>query len=257
MMGQRLSFKKHAVIEFGAYVQTHEQHSNDMSQRTMGCICLGPTGNAQGGHWFMSLTSGERVARYRWTELPMPGKAIDRVAAIGRRQRMPSTLTYANRHGYEIGDRVDEHPSDDESDDEDSSYQDSQQSDDELDDFDDNSSNSDESESNFDDDDGDDDDEDDHDGETDEEIKDEARDARRKPRDMENEGVNEAQELDLPLRPQTIQRVLDLRPNHGANQGVYDSDDALDPNPNGDPVDTQQQPGASDNAEGEGQANIA
>jgi hypothetical protein len=61
MTGQQLSFAKHAVIEFGAYVQTHEEHTNDMDQRTMGCICLGPTGNRQGAHWFMSLSSGERV----------------------------------------------------------------------------------------------------------------------------------------------------------------------------------------------------
>jgi hypothetical protein len=43
MTGQHLSYTKHAVIEFGAHVQTHEEHSNNMDQRTMGCICLGPT----------------------------------------------------------------------------------------------------------------------------------------------------------------------------------------------------------------------
>jgi hypothetical protein len=96
MIGQQLSFKRHAAIEFSAYVQTHEEHLNDMQQRTMGCICLGPTRNSQGVHWFMSLTLGERVARYCWTELPMPQEAIDCVSTIGRRQRMPSTITYAN-----------------------------------------------------------------------------------------------------------------------------------------------------------------
>jgi hypothetical protein len=59
MTGQQLSFSKHAVIEFGAYIQTHEEHTNDMDQRTMGCICLGPTGNQQGVHWFMSLSSSK------------------------------------------------------------------------------------------------------------------------------------------------------------------------------------------------------
>jgi hypothetical protein len=61
MTGQHLSFAKHAVIEFGAYVQTHKEHTNEMGQHTMGCICLGPPGNRQGAHWFMSLSSGERV----------------------------------------------------------------------------------------------------------------------------------------------------------------------------------------------------
>ena len=32
MTGFELSFKLHAQIEFGAYVQTHEEHTNDMSQ---------------------------------------------------------------------------------------------------------------------------------------------------------------------------------------------------------------------------------
>jgi hypothetical protein len=62
MTGQQLSYNTHAVIEFGSYVQTHEEHSNNMDQRTMGCICLGPTGNQQGRHWFMSLASGECVS---------------------------------------------------------------------------------------------------------------------------------------------------------------------------------------------------
>ena len=51
MTGQHMILaSKHAVIEFGAYVQTHEQHTNkNMSQRTMGCISLGPTGDQQAG----------------------------------------------------------------------------------------------------------------------------------------------------------------------------------------------------------------
>ena len=52
LTGWELSFDKHAVLEFGSYVQTHEEPSNGMETRTMGAICLGPTGNAQGGHWF-------------------------------------------------------------------------------------------------------------------------------------------------------------------------------------------------------------
>jgi len=35
MTGQHVQASKHAVLEFGAYgVQTHEQHTNDMSQCT-------------------------------------------------------------------------------------------------------------------------------------------------------------------------------------------------------------------------------
>ena len=44
---------------------------------------------------------------------------------------MPSTITYANRHGREISDTAADYPDDDD-DDDDESYQDSQQSDEDL-----------------------------------------------------------------------------------------------------------------------------
>ena len=61
ILGFLLEFNKHVRLEFGAYVQTHEEHNNNMSDRTVGAICLGPTGNIQGGHYFMSLATGERI----------------------------------------------------------------------------------------------------------------------------------------------------------------------------------------------------
>ena len=119
MVGYEISYTKHVKIPFGAYVQTHESHSNDMSQRTMGAICLGPTGNQQGGHWFLSLTSGSRVRRNRWTPMPMPQEVVSRVNAIGLRQKMPTKITYANRYGNEIEDTLEnighEYDSDDDS----------------------------------------------------------------------------------------------------------------------------------------------
>jgi hypothetical protein len=50
----------------------------------------------------------------------MPREVIDQVIAIGCRQRMPSTITYADRHGNEIGDTINE--LDDNMSDNDSSY---------------------------------------------------------------------------------------------------------------------------------------
>ena len=84
-----------------------------MSHRTLGAICLGPTGNRQGGHWFMSLSSGARITRHRWTTLPMPQEAIERVNQIGLNQGMPSTITYADRQGQEIQDALPEVEDDD------------------------------------------------------------------------------------------------------------------------------------------------
>jgi hypothetical protein len=58
-------------------------------------------------------------------ELPMPQDAVDRVGAMGLRQKMPKTLTFADRFGFELPDAEDdvddEHDSDYEPDDEDDS----------------------------------------------------------------------------------------------------------------------------------------
>jgi len=45
MTGKHLDYHQHVRTEFGAYVQTHEEHSNDLKAHTIGAICLGPTGN--------------------------------------------------------------------------------------------------------------------------------------------------------------------------------------------------------------------
>ena len=118
LTGRELSYARHAQLEFGSYVQTHEEHSNDMRQRTLGAICLGPTGNAQGGHWFLNLSSGARIVRYNWDVMPMPAAVITRVNAIGARQRMPTKITYSDRYGREIEDTLDdlEYESEDEDD---------------------------------------------------------------------------------------------------------------------------------------------
>jgi hypothetical protein len=98
----------------------------------MGCVCLGPMGIQQGIHWFMSLTSGERVIRYRWTKLPVPWEAISHVSSIGQHQGMPSLITYANRHSREIGDTATDYPEDSQEGDSNKTYKDSNQSDKEL-----------------------------------------------------------------------------------------------------------------------------
>ena len=47
----------------------------------------------------MGLTTGARVIRYRWTELPMPTDAIHRVNQLGRHQKMPTKVTFTDRTG--------------------------------------------------------------------------------------------------------------------------------------------------------------
>jgi hypothetical protein len=122
LTGCHLDFAKHVRTEFGAYVQTHEEHSNNMETHTLGAICLGPTGNEQGGHYFMSLDTGYLITCNPWTKLPMPNNVIRRVNRFGRDQDAPKSLPFGNRYGHELHDNPDDidddhddnfHPDDD------------------------------------------------------------------------------------------------------------------------------------------------
>jgi hypothetical protein len=84
IVGLKLDYNKHCQLEFGSYVQVHEEHDNSMESRTTGGIAFRPTGNAQGGYYFYSLTSGRRLSRNRWTALPIPQDVIDRVHVLAR-----------------------------------------------------------------------------------------------------------------------------------------------------------------------------
>lgn len=108
MTGRELDYNKHARIEFGAYAQVTRGHSNDMNERTVGGICLGPTGNNQGTHYFISLASGKRIHGTDWIELPMPSDVMERINQFGKEQGFPKTLTFADRHGNEIMDSLEE-----------------------------------------------------------------------------------------------------------------------------------------------------
>ena len=45
LTGQSIYFNLHCWLEFGQYIQTHEEHNNSMETRTIGAIATCPTGN--------------------------------------------------------------------------------------------------------------------------------------------------------------------------------------------------------------------
>jgi hypothetical protein len=104
LSGEALDYKKHLRLQLGQYCQVHEENEPRNSQlpRTKGAICLGPTGNLQGGYFFMSLSSGKKIKRYSWDEIPMPDTVIDRVNELGKGQ--PEQLVFTDRKGRLIGD---------------------------------------------------------------------------------------------------------------------------------------------------------
>jgi len=75
--GVGIDYNLHCKLECGSYVQTHEDHGNDMKPRTIGALALRPTGNVQGGFYFYNLATGCIISRRRWTSLPMPDEVID------------------------------------------------------------------------------------------------------------------------------------------------------------------------------------
>ena len=92
-------------------MQTHEEHDNSMRTRTIGAIALRPTGNDQGGHYFLSLLTGRRLNRSKATPLPMPAEVIQRVHFLARNN--PTDLTFLNRNDQPFDDDYMEDPSDD------------------------------------------------------------------------------------------------------------------------------------------------
>ena len=116
--GQTLDFKRHCRFQFSEYVQTHEQHNNSMMSRTMGALALRPTGNAQGGFYFLSLSTGRVLNQLQATGLPMPDNVVDQVHRMARQQKANPGLLFRNRSVGTVNDEDMDNSSDDDEDDE-------------------------------------------------------------------------------------------------------------------------------------------
>jgi hypothetical protein len=81
---QKLDYKFLCQLPFGTSVQVHDdlEVTNNMESRTTGAINLGPTGNAQGKHSFLSLKTRETIVRRNWTEIPVPTDVIIRLGEL-------------------------------------------------------------------------------------------------------------------------------------------------------------------------------
>ena len=58
-----------------------------MGTQTVGAIATRPTGNVQGGYYFISLSTGRRITRPEFTKLPMPAEVVDQVYRHARRDK--------------------------------------------------------------------------------------------------------------------------------------------------------------------------
>jgi hypothetical protein len=103
MLGEVVQYK-FCVMGFGRYCQIHEedQPHNGMVARMQGAISLQPSGNAQGGHKFFTLTTGKVVICWAWTELPTSAAVIERVNLLAK--GMPALPIFTDCAGCIIGD---------------------------------------------------------------------------------------------------------------------------------------------------------
>ena len=104
MTGQRITYDKHCRLEFGTYVQTHKKHDNSLEPRTSGAIALRPSGNKQGGHYFLSLHTRKRILRNNWTVLPMPNDVVDAVHRLAAASKQAGGITFTDKDGNIITD---------------------------------------------------------------------------------------------------------------------------------------------------------
>ena len=72
-------------LQFGAYIQLHRSRDNTLKARSVGAIALMPS-NKQGGYWFMSIKTGNKLYGYHWVELPISDEVIERVEQLAEEQ---------------------------------------------------------------------------------------------------------------------------------------------------------------------------
>jgi hypothetical protein len=106
MTGTALDFTKHCKLPFGAYAEAHDEYpqTNTMAQRIHGVICLGLTGNFQGSYKMMCLTTGRKITRKQFQELPMPASVIKHIEAIANKEQQNKTFVFTDINSNPIED---------------------------------------------------------------------------------------------------------------------------------------------------------
>lgn len=96
-----------AKLNFGddALAHTTRQKINNSTPRSVECISLYPSGNAQGSWIFMFLLTGKRTHRYQWDIIPIAPAIVKRVDAVARNEGQPivtDNFKYKWYPGYEL-----------------------------------------------------------------------------------------------------------------------------------------------------------
>ncbi len=109
-----LDAKLHCKTPLGAYCEMHTDPdiTNTMESRTKWGICMGPTGKLQRSYKFMSLTTGKKIARCKFTEMPMTEAVMKQIKKWAMKHHAQNGLTLRNRNGekYELNDNKEDTP---------------------------------------------------------------------------------------------------------------------------------------------------
>jgi hypothetical protein len=99
----KLDAKLHCKTPFGAFCEVHTDPdiTNTMEPRARWGICLGPTGNLQGSHKFMPLTTGKRIMRCKFAKMPLTDSVKKQVAKWASKDRAIMGLKFMDKYGIE------------------------------------------------------------------------------------------------------------------------------------------------------------
>ncbi len=103
ILRHQLDAKLHCKTPLGAYCKMHTDPdiNNTIEPRTNWGICMGPTGNLQGSYKFMSLTTGKKIARHEFTEMPMTEAVMNLIKKWAMKDHAKNGLMFKNRNGEE------------------------------------------------------------------------------------------------------------------------------------------------------------
>ena len=100
----KLDAKLHCKTPFGAYCEVHTDPdiTNTMEPRTKWGICLGPTGNMQGSYKFMSLSTGKKIVRRKFTEMLMTESVMNQNGKWAKKGPYSEWIDLLKQEGHGI-----------------------------------------------------------------------------------------------------------------------------------------------------------
>jgi hypothetical protein len=75
--------------------------TNTLEPRTNWAICMGPMGNLQGSYKFLSLATGKKVTRRKFTEMPVTDAVIKQVEEMAVKDEAIKGINFKDRKGLE------------------------------------------------------------------------------------------------------------------------------------------------------------